>query len=164
MKKTRTKKILLISAVIAVIAIGSYAYADWGRGYGRHMDYGWGSGYGPGRMMGYQGEGCGGWGPVSAEDARKMEKERADFHKETEALRQDIYTKRRDLRSELAKDAPSAEKASALQRELSGLEGQLDQKQIGHLIALRKISPDTAGRYAGRGMMGDGFGGYGSCW
>ena len=61
MKKTRTGKTLLILAVVAVLGIGSYAYADWGMGYGRHMGYGWGSGYGPG-MMGpgaYDGYGMG---------------------------------------------------------------------------------------------------------
>jgi hypothetical protein len=36
----------LILAVVAVFGIGSYAYADWGMGYGRHMGFGWGSGYG----------------------------------------------------------------------------------------------------------------------
>ncbi|MFH2121601.1 MAG: periplasmic heavy metal sensor [Pseudomonadota bacterium] len=178
MKKTRTSKTLLILAGIAVIGIGSYAYADWGMGYGRHMGYGWGSGYGPGMMgpgayegygmgpgmMGYPGDRSGNWGNLSDEDAKKIEKEQATFLRSTEQLRQDIYAKGLELRSELSKENPNAENAATLQKELSGLEGRLDQKRVDHMITLRKITPNLGRSFAGRGMMDEGPGDYAPCW
>lgn len=83
MKKRLTRKTLLVLAVVAVLGIGSFAYADWGTGYGRYMGFGPCAGYGPGTMepgtyegygagpgmMGYRGEGC--WGSFSGEEAPK---------------------------------------------------------------------------------------------
>jgi len=176
MKKTRTGKTLLILAVVAVLGIGSYAYADWGMGYGRHMGYGWGSGYGPGMMgpgaydgygmgpgmMGYRGDSN--WGALSKEDATKIEKEQTAFLKATEKLRQDLYAKGLELRSEFAKETPDAAKAANLQKELSELEGQLDQKRVDHMITLRKITPNVGMSFAGRGMMNEGLGDNAPCW
>lgn len=179
MKKTRTGKTLLVLAVVAVLGIGSYAYADWGMGYGRHMGYGWGSGYGPGMMgpgayeegygmgpgmMGYRGAGIGNWGNLSREDAAKMGTEQAAFFKATEKIRQNIYAKGLELRSEFAKENPDAGKASNLQKEISALEGQLDQKRVDYMIALRKITPDGGRSFAGRGPTGYVSDDDGPCW
>ena len=178
MKKARTSKTLLILAVVAVIGIGSYAYADWGMGYGRHMGYGWGSGYGHGMMgpdayggygmgpgmMRYSGERYGNRGNLSDEDAKKVEKEQTTFFKATEQLRQDIYAKGLELRSELAKENPNPEKAANLQKETSELEGQLDQKRVDHLITLRKITPNVGRNFAGRGQTEYSPDGYAPCW
>jgi len=178
MKKTRTGKTLLILAVVAVLGIGSYAYADWGMGYGRHMGYGWGSGYGPGMMgpgaydgygmgpgmMGYRGDGEGSWGNLSKEDAAKIGNEQTAFFKATEKIRQNIYAKGLELRSELAKENPDAGKAANVQKELSELEGQLDQKRVDHMLALRKITPNVGRSFAGRGPTEYGPDGDASCW
>ena len=178
MKKTHLTKTLVTLAAVAVLGIGSYAYAGWGMGYGRHMGYGWGSGYGPGMMgpgvyegygmgpgmMGYRGDGNDNWGNLSKEDATKIEKERNGFFQATEKLRQDIYAKELELRSEFAKEAPDANKAASLQKELSALEGQLDQKQVDHMITLRKIAPNVTRNFAGRAPAGYGSDDYGPCW
>jgi hypothetical protein len=69
-------------------------------------------------------------------------------------LRQDLYAKNLELRSELAKDNPDVQKAAALQKEISKLESGLDQKQLDFMLNLRKVAPD-----AGRGYMMGGRGG-----
>ena len=134
------------------------AFAGWGRGWHHGSDWqqrGWrmgGSGYG------YN---------LSDEEIKALEKERQAFFNETESIRQDLYTKDLELRSELAKETPDAKKAARLQTELSKLESQLDQKRIDHMLKMRQLNPN-AGR--GRGFMGGGGMGYGprygggNCW
>ena len=62
-------------------------------------------------------EGCGFgyWGDLGEEDIQKLEKERTDFFEATKNLRANIYQKRLELRSELAKENPDAKKAAELQ-------------------------------------------------
>jgi len=75
----------------------------------------------------------------------------------------------------MAKQDPDVNKAVALQKEISELEGQLDQKRVEQRIKMQKENPDFfAGRGAGRGYgygpggmgMGRGFQGRGGggCW
>ena len=71
-----------------------------------------------------------------------------------------------ELRSELYKENPDVPKAKVLQKEISKLESELDQKRIDHMIKIRKLNPNAA-----RGcMMGGYHMGYGydspadSCW
>ena len=96
------------------------------------------------------------------EDYRKLDEQMQKFNAETEALRQKIYAKDLALRSELAKEKPNTQKASEMQKELSQLESEFDQKGIDHLITLRKNFPDFNKGFTGRG----GRGGYGPgyCW
>jgi hypothetical protein len=122
-----------------------------------------GYGRGPG-MMGYRGDGDGNWGNLSRENATKIEKEQTAFFQATEKLRQDMYAKELELRSEFAKENPDAEKAASLQKELSALEGRLDQKRVDHVITLRKITPDVGRNFAGRGPTNYGSDDYGPCW
>ena len=62
-----------------------------------------------------------------------------------------------ELRTELARENPDARKAVALQKEISALEADLDEKRIEHRLKMQKITPD-----GGRGfMMGRGGKGYG---
>jgi Spy/CpxP family protein refolding chaperone len=90
----------------------------------------------------------------------KLETEREAFKKDTRNLRENLYDRQVDLRRELAGESPDAKRASELQKEISGLRAELDQKRVDHLIKMRKIAPN-----AGKG----GRGGYGSrggrhCW
>ncbi len=104
---------------------------------------------------------------LSDEEIKALEKERQAFFNATESIRQDLYAKDLELKSELAKETPDAKKAARLQKELSKLESQLDQKRVDHMIKMRKLNPNT-GR--GRGFMGGGQKGYGprygggNCW
>jgi zinc resistance-associated protein len=140
MKHSKISKFLLVLGVIALLGIAVNSFAGWGPGYGYNL---------------------------SDDEIEALEKERQAFFNDTEAIRQDLYAKDLELRSELAKENPDAKKAAQLQKEISKLEAQLDQKQIDHMIKMRKLSPNM-GRgmgYMGRGGMGYGPGyGGGNCW
>jgi len=160
MKKRYVKRIITVVVIGAVTVFSVNAFA--GRGYGR-MGSGEGSrgqGYGP----------CGGQGyaaNLSEEDVKKLEEQRNTFFEATADLRQEMHQKRLALRSELAKKAPDAAAAKALQNEISGLRAQLGEKRIDHMMAMKKINPYAGGGWMGAGhrgrMMGAGPGhmGYG---
>lgn len=165
MRNSNLSKILIILAVVTLLGFGAKAFADWGMGYGHR---GWGH-HGPGwHHQGWGGSGYGGYmmGNLNEKDLKALEDERRAFFEETETLRQNLYAKDLELRSELAKENPDVKKASRLQSEISQLQAQLDQKHVEHRIKMRKINP-----YAGRGYMGGrggmGYGpqyGGGRCW
>ena len=158
MKNLNVGKIVLVMGMVALLGIGVNAFAGWGRGWHHGSDWqqrGWRMG-GPG--YGYN---------LSDEQIKALEKERQAFFNETESIRQDLYAKELELRSELAKETPDAKKAARLQTELSKLESQLDQKRVDHMIKMRKLNPNAG---SGRGFMGGGQKGYGPrygggyCW
>ena len=169
MNFNKTAKIIMIVVIAAVLGIGVTSFAGWGRAY-------WGSGdhMGPGYGM-HQGRGYGGpgyQGDLSDEQIARLDKERQDFYEATADLRDALYQKELELRSELAKPEPDAQKAAGLQKEISSLENELDQKRLDHQIKMRKDFPRFGSRgygYGplgmGRGMYGGGGGyGPGSCW
>jgi len=134
-----------ILAIAAVVALSVTAYAGWGmRGYGpgggecpgvRGGGYGPGSGY----MM----------GNLTEDEAKKINDQREEFFKATEDLRQDIYAKELELNSELAKKNIDTEKATKLQKEISELESNFDQKRLEHMIKIRKLNPNLARGFGG---------------
>jgi len=172
-------KIVTVLTALTIMGIGTYAFAGSGMGYGRHHA-GWDH-HGPEWQGG--GYGCPGYGymmgNLSDEDIQKMDEQREAFFKSTEDLRQDIYQKGLALESEFAKKNPDAKNAAKLQKEISDLRAQFDQKRIAHMIEMKKINPGVGSGYMGPGMMGYGYGrgyrgngpmmGYGSssghpCW
>ena len=105
MKNVRVGKIIMAIGVVALLAVGANAFAGWGKGWhhgsdGQHR--GWRMG-GPG--YGYN---------LSDEEIAALEKERQAFFNETDPIRQDLYAKDLELRSELAKKNPDAKKAARL--------------------------------------------------
>ena len=165
MKKGNFIKGMMIVAVVSMIGLGATAYADWGMGYGRH---GWGMedremGYGPGpgnRGRGYRSD-------LSEEDLAKVDEERNAFFKDTKSLKQEMYQKNLELRSELAKENPDAKKASSIQKEISELKAQFDQKRIDHMIRMKKINPSAGmrgSRSQSRGKARSGSSSRGGCW
>lgn len=149
-------KAIMILSVIAILAFGAYAFADWGMGYGH---------YGQGMHQGWEGQGYGHMmGDLSEEQIRKLDKERNAFYKATEDLRQEIYRKELELRTELSRANPDAKKAASLQKNISKLEARLNQKQIDHMIAVKKINPNTGRGFMERGPRGYGSSYRGSCW
>jgi len=149
------KGIIGILAIAAVVAFSVTAYA--GRGM---MGYGSGGGQCQGMRGGGYGPGSGYMmGNLTEDETKKINNERDAFFKATEELRQDIYAKELELNSELAKKNIDAEKAAKLQKEISGLESQFDQKRLDHMINMKKLNPNMA-RGFGMGMrMGGGFAG-----
>lgn len=156
-------KLSVVLMVITVIGFAAYAFAGGGMGYGRyHGERGyhdeWGHhGYG----MHHGGYGCPGSGYMKGdlgdEEIQKMDEQREAFFKSTEDLRQKIYEKRLALESEFAKKSPDAKNATNLQKEISDLRAQIDQKRIDHMLEMKKVNPNL-----GRGHRGSGRMGYGS--
>ncbi len=165
------KKELIVTgiAVMAMVIFSAYAFADgdWGRGK-HHMGDGYqmgGSGYGD-SDRGRQGRGHRAWGNLSEEDAAKVENERKAFFEGTKDLRQSIYQKRLEMRAEMAKQDPDAARLTDLQKEISNLQADFDQKRLKHRLEMKNLLPDyQAGAGMGRGRgYGRGAGSGGGCW
>jgi nitrogen regulatory protein PII-like uncharacterized protein len=157
MKMNNFAKAVTVLAFAGIIGFAATSFAGWGRGGGNcgGQGSGWGQkGVAPSDYQGNQ----------SDEQITRLDKERQAFFEETRNLRENLYQKELELRSELAKEDLDAQKAAGLQAEISGLTAQLDQKRIDHRIKLQKDNPEFfAGRGYGRGGrgMGRGFNGQG---
>lgn len=151
--------IIITIAAVAVIGFAVHAFAHGGMGWGGGMGH-------RGMGMHYQGD----YGPgyddqMSKEQYQQFEQKRETFFKDTRELRADLYEKERSLQNELAKDEPDAAKASGMQKDISRLQSQLDQKRIDHMIEMRKLNPNAGSGYMHNGpMMGYGPRGGGYCW
>ena len=156
MKAKHVGLILLVLAVVGFIGFSATSYADWGRGGGGCPMAG--GGYGP---RGFSGPGYG--GDLTDEEIAALQKERNAFLEQTRELRENLYQKQLELRAELAKQNPDPKKAAELQKEVSGLDSQLDQKRLDQQLKMKKENPKFFGRGFGMGMgPGHGHGpGYG---
>ena len=157
MKRTASK-ILVVLTVFTVLGFGVHTFADGKMGYGRH--YRGGDYNEPGWRHG--GFGCPGYGymteDLSDEDIQKMKAQREAFFKSTEDLRLKLYQKSLAMESELAKKNPDGKNAANLQKEISDLKAQMDQKRIAHLIEMKKINPGLGAGFMGPGRKGHGYG------
>jgi hypothetical protein len=136
--KNISKLIPIVSATaLLVIALSSPATAGRGANTGRQ-----------------------GWRPwcagnLSDEDQEVLSKERQAFLDDTQDLRQDMYQKRLELQSELAKKNPDAQIALALQNDISKLTEEFDQKRLDVSLKMRKTNPDIGRIGAWRATDGD---------
>ncbi len=175
MNFSKTGKIFMVLAIVAVLGIAVTSFAGWGRGYGGY-GYHMGPGYGMYRGGADGPFGYGGSGFQSNqrdENMARLDKERLAFFEATADLREKLYQKELELRSELAKPEPDASKASGLQKEISNFESELDQKRLDQRIKMRKDFPRSGfrgsgygprGMGMGSGMYGGGYGRGGGCW
>ena len=156
--KTNSRKTIMVCVVAAAImAVGGYAFAGQGMMQSTAPEQGYG---------GYGHHFRGGYGPyghrnpnLTPEQRKQLDAERQAFFNATEKIRTDLYAKRLELRGEMAKDNPDLKKASGLQKEISDLKGNLAQKRLKHILAMRKIDPD-AGRWSHRGHWESGHRGF----
>lgn len=168
MKKMNRKSIFGLAAVLILgIATVAFAHGGWGYsggymmgpGYGGHM---MGPGYG-GHMMGWDSDdgsychGYGARGNLSDADAAKLNASQEKFYNDTRELRDQIDEKALALRNEMDKANPDHSKVFELQKGVSSLRGEFDQKALDHQLEVRKLLPDD---YRGSGY---GYGG-GYCW
>jgi Spy/CpxP family protein refolding chaperone len=86
---------------------------------------------------------------LTKEDQEKVDAERKAFRESTKDLKRDIYQKSLELQSEMAKKDTDSKKAFEIQKQLSDLKGQMDQKRLEHRFNMKKINPDL-----GTGMEG----------
>ncbi len=161
MKMNSFSKAIIVVAIVGVVGFAATSFAGRGRGGGGDC---WGQGSG----WAQRGSGPAGYqGNLSDEDFDKLNKQRQAFFEGTRELRENLYQKQLELRSELAKKDPDAKKAAGLQGEISDLSGRMAQKRVDHRIKMQKENPDFfAGRgygmRRGYGMGGGGMGrGYG---
>lgn len=145
-------KIVFITAVLTIL-MAAGASADRGRGGGHRGQMHHGSGWHHG------GHGPSGWGAfddLSEEDIKKLEEERKAFFEDTKDLRREVYQKRLELASEMAKQSPDPARAAAIQKTISDTKARLAQKRLDHLFRVRKINPDLGMGFGGGGHMGFG--------
>jgi peptidoglycan hydrolase CwlO-like protein len=97
---------------------------------------------------------------LTADQMKQMDTERNAFQTATQDIRQQMNEKRQALQTELNKPQPDASTCTSLQKQISELQAQFDQKRITHIIQMKKIDPNfTEGRGFGMGMgMGPGKG------
>ena len=146
--------VLLIATAAIAFAHGSGGYGGYGMGPGM-MGYGGYGGYGMGPgMMGYGGYGGHMMGPgswsdrgynanLSDEQRDKLDAAREAFFNDTRQLRDQIQEKRYSLNNELNKENPDTSKVTELQKELSKLDSEFDQKSIAYQLEVRKILPEN---------------------
>ncbi len=152
------KKMLTMGGIaLLVIALALPAFA---RGPG------WGGGPG-GRWGGGPGYDCPNYGQAGAnltdEQRNKLTELGRNYYDSTAQLRNQIWTKRGELRILMSSVNPDPEKARAIQKELSDLKAKMAQERLNYSLEERKINPDArfGGGY-GRGMgPGMGYGGMG---
>jgi len=170
------KKSIFGLAAVLTLGLATIAFAHGGWGYGSHMGgygghmmgpgydggYMMGPGYG-GHMMGWDADdgpyhrGYGDQCNLSDEDAAKLEASRDKFYKDTRKLRDQIEDRELALRSEMDKANPDQAKVYDLQKEVSSLRADFDQKALAHRLEVRKLLPDN--------FRGSGYGyGRGYCW
>jgi len=153
------RNVIITIASVAVIGLGVNAFAHGGMGWGG------GSGHHGGGMHYQGGYGAGYGDELSKEEHKQFEQKREAFFKETQDIRASLFEKERDLQGELAKTEPDAAKASQLQKEISDLQSQFDQKRIDHMVEMKKLNPKVGRDFMSRGpMMGNGSYGSGNCW
>jgi hypothetical protein len=165
MTRNKLFSVLAIIALAAAIGFGTNAFA--GRGGG---GWGWcdGPGSGPGAGYGRSGDFGPGYrydgGNLTEAQAKALDDENRAFFDATDGLRNNLRQKHLELRSEMAKEKVNIETAKKLQKEISALDAQFDEKRIDHIVKLREIDPNGAGRSSGyqgsgprgRGSMGRG--------
>ena len=153
MRTRHITAILLVLAIVGIVGFSAPSFAGWGRGGGGNCPMA-GGGYGP-----RGGAGPGGGADLTDEEIAALQKERNAFFEQTRDLRDKLYQKGLELRAEMAKQNPDAKKAAELQKEVSGLEGELDQKTLDQRLKMQKENPKLYGKGFGRGMgMGPGYG------
>jgi hypothetical protein len=147
-----SKTIISLLTVILLSASGTLVFAHRDKGYGYQVPMHYGQGR---HQWGHGGPGKGMFGDLSEEQNRKLNEERIAFRKSTQGQRQQIYQKKLELASEVAKQQPNAAAAAELQQEVSGLLAQLAQRHLEHFLRIQKINPDLGrGGPMGFGMMG----------
>lgn len=165
MKAKRVGSVLGVLALVGILGVAALAVAAGPGGRGMRGAGDWPHGFG----------GPGFAGDLTDEEIAALRQARQAFADQTRELRDKAYQKRLELKSELAKPEPDARRAADLQKEISGLDAQLDQARLEHQLKMKKENPKLYGRGFGMGMgpgfgrgpgAGAGRGGYGSgpCW
>ena len=179
------KRIAITLGILLLVGAVAYPVLARGPGWGRgdHRMGNWGGG--DHHMMGYRGPGPGygpqagrNYGNMTDEQRTQLDKLNQKFYDETEQIRNEIWTKSGELDALLNSSDPNAEKAKALQKEISDMRAKMAEARTDFELEARKITPEGyygRGYSRGYGSRGKGFGpgrgygrmggyGPGSCW
>ena len=152
----KLSKAIILVAIVGIVGFAATSFAGWGRGGGGYC-----RGQGGGGGQRWSGP-AGDQNNLSDEEIDKLNQQRQAFFEDTRTARENLYQKELELRSEMAKKDPDAKKAVSLQKGISELESQLNQKRVEQRIKMQKENPEI---FAGRGYgQGRGYGkgrGYG---
>jgi len=165
---TDMKKTLTIATVLVLAAALAAPVFAHGKSWDRHAYQrgDWKSG--PGHCSQYDR----GYSNLTAEQRDQLDKLHQEFRDRNIQLRNELRSKAAELSSILNSANPDAEKAKALQQEISNLRAKMDQNRLDFELKAHKIAPDARfGRGYGKGYgPGMGYdrprGGYGpgACW
>jgi Spy/CpxP family protein refolding chaperone len=153
------KKLMMIVGILLLAGLVALPVMAWGPGWGRGH-----------HMMGYRDSDPDygrEYATLTPEQRSQLKALDQKFYSETRELRHQIWTKFNELDAVLASPNPDLDQAKALQNEISGLRGKLDEKTLGYNIEVRKIVPDQrlgygyGGGYGHRGGYGHHMGPYG---
>jgi zinc resistance-associated protein len=142
------KRIVTIAGIVllvAAIAVPAFAH---GRYWGRHAYQrgDWNSG------PGYCWQDERGYSNLTGEQRDQLDKLHQAFRDQNIQLRNEIRAKAAELSSVLNMANPDAEKAKALQQEISDLRAKMAQNRLNFQLEARKIAPEVRfGRGYGRG-------------
>ena len=152
--------------LVASLAVPLLAHGPGWNG-GHHMRGYWGSD--PGSCWDYGR----GYKDLSKEEQSQLKELESKFYNETDRLRNEIWSKSAELNSYLNSTNPNSQKLKALQRELSDLRAEMDERRLAYELEARKILPESRFRGGyGKGYYGHHMRGYGpwmgfrqrSCW
>jgi len=123
------KKLMITALIILTLAWTCEVQAQWWRS-GRGET---GRGSGPGWWPNAQGLN------LSEEQQKSIDSLYQAFRKDSASLQNKIGQKQLELNSLLLQPDPDAEKAAALQKEISDLQAQFNEKRINYQLDARKI-------------------------
>jgi len=150
------KKIIVAVMMVALLAAAGLAMAQ-----GCEKCSGMGMEYGPHSGHGHMG-GHGLWKALNLtpEQIQKVQALRESFFKETLPLRNDLMSKKLEMRSLWLQTNPDEEKILAKQKEISALKAQLGERAIKNRFEMRKIlTPEQQAQLANlRGREGHEYG------
>ena len=126
--------------IVAVMMVAVMATAGLAMGQGQAKSPGMGMGYGPYSGGAWSG-GPGPWGALNLtpEQVEKMRDLRGSFFKEKIPLRNELMSKRLELRALWVQTNPDEEKILAKQKEINGLRAQLQEKATKNRLEMLKI-------------------------
>ena len=140
------KKTVVAIGFVGIMALTAATAFAWGPGMGR----GYGSGYGPG-----------GAAPnLSAEQIEKIQKIQNDRYAEMASVRNEMFTKRTELRNLFHEPVLDQAKIAAKQKEIATLQAQMQEKALATRTAVAEtLTPEQRAQMPAFGAdMGPGFG------
>ena len=141
------KKLFMATLTLATLFYGSLALAG---------PRGWGHGMGPSNGAGYGMAGLN----LTEEQSAKLQSLRENYLKEVSPLQNRMFALRSEMRLLWNAAEPDREKITAKQKEIAGIQNQLEEKNTAYRLDCRAVlTPEQQSRMAAAGPgMGRGYG------